>query len=202
MMGSQDVPEGKDASDILKQAAKAGITAFEYRERGQDQLFGTDKIDLGTKLRKICQQHDIPFIVDNDIEMVKLLDADGIHVEQESEIDLKKLREQFPNKLIGLTIKSQKQQDGGQFAPADFVLAGPIYKNLPHSNAEKPAEKSRELDFIKQLSSTYPTIQVAAFGGVDETNANEVLTEGASGVAVISAITEAGESIHDVIAAL
>src|SRR5699024_9498877 len=112
MMGSQDVPEGKDAADILEKAVQAGVTAFEYRERGNNQVFGMDKLDLATKLRKICKQHDIPFIVD-DTQMVRLMDADGIHVSHDSDIDLEKLRKQFPDKLIGLTVTSEEEKEVG-----------------------------------------------------------------------------------------
>src|SRR5699024_10194476 len=130
---------------------------------------------------KICKQHDIPFIVD-DTQMVRLMDADGIHVSHDSDIDLEKLRKQFPDKLIGLTVTSEEQKDGGKFAMVDYIMVGPVYKDLPHSNGEKPIE----MDFLKKVSSTYPTIHVVAFGGIDESNADDIIKKGANGVAVIS----------------
>ncbi|MBT2214701.1 thiamine phosphate synthase [Virgibacillus dakarensis] len=191
MMGSQDVPPDKNAKNILEKAIQAGITAFEYRELGKNQLFGSDKINLGTELRKICKHHQIPFIVNNDMEMLKLLDADGIRM-NEDYAGLEQLREQFPNKIIGLTISSENQEDGGQMALVDFIAAGPVYENLPHIENKKPIG----LDFIKQIGSTYHTLNVIAFGGINQTNANDVIDAGASGVAVISDDTE--ESIATV----
>lgn len=197
MMGSQDVPADKDAIDIVKKAILAGVTAFEYRELGKDQLFGSDKINLGTELRKLCKQQEIPFIVYNDLEMLKLLDADGIRMEQDY-ADFEQLREQFPNKLIGLTMSSKNQEDGGQLALVDFIAAGPVYEDLPNSEKQEPTG----LDLIEQLSSTYQTLKVVAFGGINHTNANDVMDAGASGVAVISAVTEAEESIEDAVSKL
>lgn len=197
MMGSQDVPEDKDPIDILKQAVQAGITAFEFREMGEDQLFGLDKITLATELRKICKQHNIPFIVNNDIDMLKLMHADGIHIDQDYE-DIKKLRKQFPNKIIGLTMSSEDQEDGGDMALVDFIATGPVYESLPDIEKEEPIG----LDLTKQISATYPTVNVIAFGGIDTTNAKEVMDTGASGVAVISAITKAEASIEDVVGQL
>ncbi|TFJ92037.1 thiamine phosphate synthase [Lentibacillus salicampi] len=194
VMGSQDVPADKDAENILQEAIQAGITAFEFRELGEDQLFGTDKINFGTKLRKICKQYDIPFIVNDDIEMMKLLNADGIRLNQEYE-GFEQLREQYPNKLIGLTMSSAEQEDGGQLVLVDFVAVGPLFEDLPHIEKKAPIG----LDLIKQISATYPTLQVVGFGGIDTTNANDVIDTGASGVAIISAITEANGSIGDAV---
>lgn len=197
MMGSQDVPAGKDAIDIVQKAIAAGITAFEYREVGKDQLFGSEKINLGTELRKLCKQQEIPFIVYNDMEMLKLLNADGIRMEQDY-ADFEQLREEFPNKLIGLTMSSENQEDGGQLALVDFIAAGPVYEDLPNSEKQEPIG----LDLIEQLSATYQTLKVVAFGGINQTNANDVMDVGASGVAVISAVTEAEESIEDAVSKL
>lgn len=194
IMGSEDVPADKEPKDILQKAIQAGVTAFEFRELGENQLFGSDKIDLGTELRKICKQHDIPFIVYNDIEMMKLLDADGIRMTQEYK-EFEELRKQYPNKLIGMTISSGNQEDGGQLVLVDFVAAGPVYEDLPHIEKQEPIGPG----LIEQTSSTYPTLPLVAFGGIDQTNAQDIIDAGASGVAVISAITEAEESIENVV---
>lgn len=197
IMGSQNVPAGKDAEDLLRKAIQAGVTAFEFRELGKDQLFGLDKIKLGTELRRICKQQGIPFIVYNDVEMLKLLDADGIRVTGDYG-DLNPLRKQFPDKLISMTMTSGGQEGGGQLALVDFIAAGPVYEDLPDGKNTKPTG----LGLIKQLSSTYQTLNVVAFGGIDQTNAKEVMDAGASGVAVISAVTEAGESMEDAVSKL
>lgn len=196
-MGSQDVPENKDPVDILNQAVQAGITAFEFRELGDDQLFGSDKLHLATELRKICKQHNIPFIVNNDIDMLHLMNADGIRIDQQY-ADIYSLRERLPNKIIGLTMSREDQEDGGQMALVDFVAIGPVYESMPHIEKEDPIG----LDLTKQISGTYPTINVVSFGGIDATNAKEVMDAGASGVCVISAITEAEDSIEDVVGKL
>lgn len=193
IMGSQDVPEDKDPVDILNQAVQAGVTAFEFRELGDDQLFGSDKLHLATELRKICKQNNIPFIVNNDIDMLHLMNADGIRVDQQY-VDIHSLRERLPDKIIGLTMSREDQEDGGQMALVDFVAIGPVYESLPHIKKEQPIG----LDLTKQISATYPTINVVSFGGIDTTNAKDVMDAGASGVGVIHGITEA-QSIDEAV---
>src|SRR5699024_4521858 len=97
IMGSQDCKQ--DPEMILEDAAKAGITIFQYREKGSSSLFDEDKMNLGKKLRAICHKHHIPFIVNDDVELVTVLDADGIHVGQDDHA-VADLREKFPDKII------------------------------------------------------------------------------------------------------
>ncbi|HLQ71714.1 MAG TPA: thiamine phosphate synthase, partial [Bacillota bacterium] len=137
--------------------------------------------------------YNIPFIVNNDINMLNLMHADGIRVDKDY-VDIRSLRERFPNKIIGLTMSRKEQQDGGKMALVDFVAIGPIYKSLPHVEGEEPIG----LDFLKTISAAYPTIKALAFGGVDTTNAKEAMDAGASGVSVISSIAQA-ESIKEAV---
>src|SRR5690625_6041185 len=67
----------RDPVEILNEAVTAGITAFQYREKGHAALTGHAKLELGKQLREICASHQIPFIVNDDIELVEPLDADG-----------------------------------------------------------------------------------------------------------------------------
>src|SRR5690625_1065932 len=81
IMGSQNCD--RDPVEILYEAVSAGITAFQYREKGDGALTGKAKLELGKQLREICASHHIPFIVNDDIELVQPLEADGIHVGQD-----------------------------------------------------------------------------------------------------------------------
>src|SRR5690625_3128742 len=101
IMGSQNCD--RDPVEILREAASAGITAFQYREKGDGSLTWKAKLELGKQLREICSAHQIPFIVNDDIELVEPLQADGIHVGQD-DLSVKELRRMLPDKIIGLSV--------------------------------------------------------------------------------------------------
>ncbi len=61
IMGSQNCNR-RDPADILNEAANAGITAFQFREKGKGSLSGQDKRKLGYKLRDICTRHHVLFL--------------------------------------------------------------------------------------------------------------------------------------------
>ncbi|MDY0410265.1 thiamine phosphate synthase [Paracerasibacillus soli] len=108
IMGSQDCH--RDPKDILTEAIAAGITAFQYREKGPGSLRGDHQVELGRQLRKACYEHDILFIVNDDVHLAKLLDADGLHIGQ-NDISVEKARTLFPNKIIGLSVSNTTEVD-------------------------------------------------------------------------------------------
>src|SRR4051812_27257966 len=93
IMGSQNCK--RNPVEILAEATEAGITAFQFREKGDGCLAGEARLELGKQLRAICKRSDIPFIVNDDVELANILDADGIHVGQD-DLPVETLRKIFP----------------------------------------------------------------------------------------------------------
>ncbi|MFA1820942.1 thiamine phosphate synthase [Virgibacillus oceani] len=183
IMGSQNCD--RDPADILKVAANAGITAFQFREKGVGALSGQDKTALGKQLRAICRQHQIPFIVNDDVDLVNELDADGIHVGQE-DLSVRELREVFPDKIIGLSV-SRNELAESPLAFVDYVGAGDIF-----GTSSKAHDKSAVgLDWIVELRNQFPKLPIVGIGGINTDNAGSVIEAGADGVAVISSIAKA-----------
>src|SRR5690625_1208395 len=89
----------RQPEEILLEAIEAGITVFEYREKGPNSLIFNEKIKLGKKLRQICLDYDIPFIINDNSELIDLLNVDGIHVGQ-NDISSVQLSKKHPNLLI------------------------------------------------------------------------------------------------------
>src|SRR5690625_7171525 len=91
---------------ILIEAIEARITEFQYRKKGPNSLKFNEKIKLGKKLRQICLDYDIPFIINDNSELIDLLNVDEIHVGQ-NDISTDQLRKKHPNLLIGLSIGNE-----------------------------------------------------------------------------------------------
>src|SRR5699024_381985 len=104
IMGSQNC--SRQPAEILLEAIEAVITVFQYREKGPNSLKFNEKIKLSKKLRQICLDYDIPFIINDNSELIDLLNVDGIHVGQ-NDISTDQLRKKHPNLLIGLSIGNE-----------------------------------------------------------------------------------------------
>ncbi|RYG74210.1 thiamine phosphate synthase [Lentibacillus lipolyticus] len=191
IMGSQDCE--RPPEDILEEAAKAGITAFQFREKGKRSLIGTEKLALGRRLRNICARHNILFFINDDIDLAKPLEVDGIHIGQDDR-PLEEVRELFPDKIIGLSVSNQTEVDNSPIQLADYLGAGPIFA----TSTKVDAKQSVGPEWIRTLKYQYPTMPIVGIGGIHEQNAAAVIEAGADGVAVISAITGAN-SIEGVV---
>lgn len=186
IMGSQNCD--RDPADTLELAIKSGITAFQFREKGVGSLKGNDKLELGYNLRHICAHHKVAFFVNDDINLVEPLGADGIHVGQD-DISVKKLRARFPNKIIGLSVSNQTEVSNNPIQMADYLGAGPIF-----DTSTKPDAKSAvSVEWITTLRNQFPSVPIVGIGGITTQNASSVINAGADGVAVISAVTQAND---------
>lgn len=184
IMGSQNVDKTQNPEVVLEEALNAGVTAFQFREKGPGALMGEDKIALGKRLRSLCREYDVPFFINDDVELAKVLDVDGIHVGQD-DMPVAQLREMFPELMIGLSISNATELAKSNLAVIDYIGAGPIFS----TRTKKDAKDSVGLDWIKTLRKQQPHFPIVGIGGIDETNAKQVIDAGTDGVAIISAIT-------------
>lgn len=191
IMGSQNC--SRNPVDILEEAIQGGITAFQFREKGAGSLTGIAKIELGKQLRHICLKHRIPFIINDDIDLVDQLNVDGIHVGQD-DIPIEEIKKVYSNKIIGLSISNQEELNQSPVGLVDYIGAGAVFPTLTKHDAKAAVG----LEWIKTLRSEYPNLPIIGIGGITTHNAYEVRAAGADGISVISAITEA-ENIKEVV---
>lgn len=194
IMGSQNCH--RDPVEVLQEAAEAGITAFQYREKGAGALDGEAKLELGLRLREICSQHDILFLVNDDVELVEPLSVDGIHVGQD-DLSAQVIRERWPDIIIGLSISNTVELEQSPISFINYIGAGPIFKTTSKEDAESPVGTK----WINTLKKKVPHLPIVGIGGITTENGGSVMAAGADGISFISAVTEA-ENIKDAVAKL
>ena len=193
-MGSQNCKY--DPIETLQKAITAGITAFQYREKGDGALTGEAKLELGKRLRDICTDNNVLFIVNDDIELVDPLEADGIHVGQE-DFSVEEIHDIFPGKIIGLSVSNANEMKQSPISLVNYLGAGPIYNTYTKADAKSAVG----VEWIRTLRAQFPNMPIVGIGGINVENAPDVIKSGADGVSVISAITKA-TNIKEVIARL
>lgn len=186
IMGSQNCQ--RDPVRILEEAAEAGITAFQYREKGPGSLSGNEKLALGQALRQICRKHNILFFINNDVELIEPLEADGIHVGQ-TDKPVSEIRSAHPDILIGLSLSTMEEAQRPETELADYFGVGPVYRTTTKLDAKEP----KGVQWIQTIRRMFPDKPFVGIGGINEHNASEVLAAGADGIAVVSAIAKASD---------
>lgn len=184
-MGSKNCPD-KDPVEILTEAAQAGITAFQYREKGPGSLVGHEKLQLGLKLREVCAKHNVLFFVNDDMDLVEPLVADGIHVGQ-NDLSPNVIRELLPDIYIGLSISNPDEFQQSPIQVIDYIGAGAVYP----TTSKEDADEAVGVKWIQTLKKKVPHLPIVGIGGITPDNAAAVLEAGADGVSFISALTQA-----------
>lgn len=182
IMGS--INTKKRPSSVLEEAVRGGVTCFQFREKGMGALVGTEKYALAEELQFICQRAEVPFIVNDDIDLALAINADGIHIGQEDE-PVSLVREKIGDKILGVSVHNVHEANLALEKGADYFGVGPIYP----TNSKDDAKTVQGVKIIKDLRVQGFTIPIVGIGGITADNAGDVMKAGADGVSVISAIS-------------
>ncbi|WP_411955208.1 thiamine phosphate synthase [Alkalibacillus sp. S2W] len=190
VMGSQNCKH--DPVETLEKAIQGGVTFFQFREKGGGSKIGEEKIELGLRLKEVCRQYDVPFIVNDDLELVSELDADGLHVGQKDG-DMKKMKESLKSyQMLGVSTHNVNEALEAQKLGVDYIGVGPMF----NTSTKDDIEEVNGPIVIKEIRERLPNIPLVGIGGIKHDNASQVIEAGADGVAVISDITQA-QSVKD-----
>ena len=175
---------GKDLYTVVEDALKGGITLFQFREKGKDALEGKEKLELAIKLQNLCKKYNVPFIVNDDIELALEIDADGVHVGQD-DLGVDEIRKLMPNKIIGLSIGNEEELKQSKVEYVDYVGVGPVYVTQSKDDAGG-AIGYEGLELMRKL---LPQMPLVAIGGIQTQHIKDVMKTNVDGVSIISAIS-------------
>jgi len=182
----------KNPAEVLTEAIEGGITLFQFREKGDGALTGADKLSLAKELQRICQGHEIPFIVNDDIELAIAINADGVHIGQEDE-PVKTVREKIGgDKILGVSVHTPEEAQQAIEEGADYFGIGPIFPTKTKADA-KESQGTKLIEALRKHGMKTPIVGI---GGITIENAASVLQAGADGVSVITAISHAKSAME------
>ncbi|MGX6445019.1 thiamine phosphate synthase [Neobacillus sp. K501] len=181
----------KEPIEVLKEAVEGGISIFQFREKGEGALTGREKVALAKELQRICWENQIPFIVNDDIDLALAINADGVHIGQEDE-PVSSVRDKIGDKILGVSIHSMEEAESAIEQGADYFGIGPVFPTKTKTDA-KP---SRGTILIEELRTKGFEIPIVGIGGITIENAASVMNAGADGVSVITAISHANSPLE------
>lgn len=189
LITDQYIVKGLSHIRIAEAALSGGVRFIQYREK---LLSKRESFNIALELRKITKKFDATLIINDDVDIAMAVDADGVHLGQE-DLPAQTARSLLGNeKIIGLSTHSLKDAEIAQDSGADYIAIGPIFKSTT-----KDVRSPLGADIIKAVKGI-SKLPVIAIGGINEENISDVITAGADGAAVISAII----AKEDIIAAV
>lgn len=182
IMGSNNCK--RDPLQVMKEALDGGITLFQFREKGEGALTGEERVRFAKQLQSLCKEYDVPFIVNDDVELAIELDADGVHVGQDDE-GITSVREKMGDKIVGVSAHTIEEARFAIANGTDYLGVGPIFPTSTKKDT-KAVQGTKGLRHFREAGITVPIVGI---GGITVENAASVIEAGADGVSVISAIS-------------
>lgn len=166
--------------DIVREGIRGGVTVVQLREK---HITTRDFIRLALALKRILAEPGIPLIINDRLDVALACEADGVHLGQE-DMNCTMARRIVGNKMIvGVSVSNPEEAIRAEADGADYLGAGPVFATPTKSDASPPTGLSG-LREIRRVTR----IPLVAIGGINRSNAGDMIRCGADGIAVVSAI--------------
>ncbi|MBM5824822.1 MAG: thiamine phosphate synthase [Cyanobacteria bacterium M_surface_10_m2_119] len=178
----------------VEAALGAGLRLVQYRAKeGSTTAAGTpltdaDRLAQARALRQLCSRHGALFLVNDRIDLALAVEADGVHLGQ-GDLPPAVARQLLgPDRLVGRSTHALPQLRQAVADGCDYVGVGPV-----NATPSKPGREPVGLAYVRQACAEQ-ALPCFAIGGITSAAVPELQDAGASRVAVVRAITEAGDA--------
>ena len=174
---------GRPLEDIVREAVRGGIASVQLREK---ELSTRAFVAEATRIKALLAPHGIPLIINDRVDVALAIGAEGVHVGQ-SDMPAALVRKLVgPDVIIGLSVETWADVEEAESLPVDYLGVSPVFAT-PTKTDTRGAWGLEGLARIRAFSR-HPLV---AIGGLNASNIRSVVTAGAEGIAVVSAICAA-----------
>lgn len=179
-------PDSADLNTLIqktKSAIEGGAFMVQYRSKIQDRDV---KMQQCAAILRLCREYEIPCIVNDDVDMCRILEADGVHLGEKDD-NIAEVRHILgEDAIIGSSCYDQldraksAQKEGASYVAFGAMFATSTKPNAPRASLALLKEAKREIQ-----------IPIVAIGGITVNNAHDVIKTGIDAIAVINSLYEA-----------
>lgn len=183
LVTDQNSVAGRTLGDVVAAAVQGGVSCVQLREK---QLNTRDFVAQALALKALLAPHHIPLVINDRIDVALACGAHGVHLGQ-SDMPVAQARRLLPPEVfIGWSVETMNDVIRSASLPVDYLGVSPIHATPTKTDTQTPWG----LDGLRQVRSA-TTLPLVAIGGIHADNARAVLSAGADGLAVVSAICAA-----------
>lgn len=170
---------GETLREQVEKTLKGGATFVQLREKELDE---GQFLAEAKEIKELCRAYQVPFVVNDNVDIALAVDADGVHVGQ-SDMETSDVRAKLgPDKIIGVSAQTVEQAVLAEKRGADYLGVGAVF---PTGSKADAVEVDHET--LRKICNAV-SIPVIAIGGIGAHNVGELAGSGICGIAVISAL--------------
>lgn len=162
----------------VTEAIIGGANIIQYRDKRspRDVIIKT-----ASEIKRICDENNVIFIVNDYADIASIVDADGLHIGQD-DIAYNQARELLKDKIIGVSVSNTAEALKAEMIGANYLGVGPIFGTTTKRDAGTPTG----VNVIREIKRVV-NIPIVAIGGINTENVDMVIEAGADSVCAISA---------------
>jgi thiamine-phosphate pyrophosphorylase len=175
----------KPLTDVVLQAIRGGAVCVQLREKDVSTRFFVEEAG---RIKALMAPFRLPLIINDRLDVALAVEADGVHVGQ-SDMPYEIARRLMgPKAIIGLSVETWEDVEQAQGLDCDYLGVSPVFATPTKTDTKEPWG----LEGLARIRafSRHPLVGI---GGLNAGNADAVVTAGADGVAVVSAICAAAD---------
>lgn len=170
---------GRTLQEVIQECIDGGATFLQLREKElDDEVF----LQEAKEIKVLAQQANIPFVINDNIDIALAIDADGVHIGQHDG-SIKEARKRLgKDKILGVSVQTMEQALQAEQEGADYVGVGAVFTTTTKQDADAVSYATLQA-ICKAIA-----LPVVAIGGITHNNIQTLQGSGIDGVAVISAV--------------
>ena len=180
LVADSEAAKGRYLLKLIEKGVDSGVTLVQLRAKGMP----TRKfLQLALQTAELLKAKGFPLIINDRIDVALACGAEGIHLGQD-DLPLSYVRKILgKKKCIGISVNTLKEAEEAEKGGADYLGVGPVYDTSSKRDLKAILGPSG-LKVIREKVK----IPILAIGGINAENVMEVMSCGADGIAVISAL--------------
>ena len=169
-----------DLTDRVESAVRGGVTLVQLRAKC---LSDRDLLILAEKIKAICAHSNVPFLVNDRIDIALACGADGVHLGGD-DLPVDSARSIAGGRfVIGYSPETENEVRASADRGADYLGIGPVFATTTKADAGEAIGIQRFASLV-----AISELPVVGIGGISTANYRAVLATGAAGIAVVTAI--------------
>ena len=147
--------------------------------------------------QQLCRRYGATFIIDDDVDLVKKIGADGVHLGK-NDLPIAEARRRLgPGFLIGGTANTFADVQAHAAAGADYIGCGPFRYTTTKKNLSPILGLEGYRDIVRQMREADIRLPIVAIGGITAADIPSLLATGVTGIALSGTILRAEDPVAE-----
>lgn len=170
---------------LAEAALKGGASMIQLRHKTAS---GSQLFSWAVEIRRLCRQYNSLCIINDRVDIALASKADGVHLGQQDMPAGEARKLMGKMSIIGVSASSPEEALQAENEGADYIGFGHIFPTSSKLKQSSPLGTD-----TLQKTATLISLPIIAIGGINNENAASLISCGAAGIAVISAVSRAND---------